>query len=228
MHHTTVSRAVAALAVLAGMSAPALAVAPGFVESFANAGNTGFWIGGASAGSIYANPGAGGVGGANDGFLSITNERLGNFGAYNPSSDYAGDWRAAGITGLSLWLRDINAINNFEIHISIGNGNVVGQNLWQYNIGFVPTADWQQFTVDLANINPANWTRIRGSGTLEDALRNADRLHFRNDRAPFTPSPGGGAAIIGDLGVDEIRLLPAPGAAAVMAFGAVAHGRRRR
>ena len=206
-------------------SGAAHAVTPGFTESFSGAGNIGGWQGGASAGTLYTNPGADGVGGAGDGYLSVRNDRLGNFGAYNPTTPFVGDWIASGVTGVRFALRDIGAIENFEIHISLGNGGVVGTNFWQYNVAYVPTSDWQTYTLDLTNLNPAQWTRIRGSGTLEQALRNVDRLHFRHDRTPFTPSPG--SPIIGDMGLDEVTLLPAPGAAATL-FAGLAWGSRRR
>lgn len=225
MNRTTVCCAVALCAGLL-TATPARAVTPGFVESFTGAGNTGGWQGGASAGTSYTNPGSDGVGGAGDGYLVVRNTALGNFGAYNPNIQYVGDWLAAGVTGIRFSLRDIGAFENFEIHISVGNGGVVGTNFWQYNLGFFPTSAWQTFTIDLTTLNPAQWTRIRGTGTLEQALRNVDRLHFRHDRSPYTPAPT--SPIIGDMGIDEITLLPAPGAAGVAVMGLAWSCRRRR
>lgn len=204
------------------MLAPAaLAVTPGFTESFLLAGNTGGFTGGSSAGTVYSNPGSGGVNGANDGYLNIANDRLGFLGGYNANAEYIGDWTAA--TGVSFYLADFGAFNNVEVHVGFGRAN---DNFWLYTQGFRPVSNtWTQYTVDLTNINTSQWTRIRGNGSLLDALTNADRILFRHDIPPLSASPN---AIIGDFAIDEIVILPAPGSVALLLAGVTVHARRRR
>ncbi len=209
------------VAAAALLSATALAVTPGFTESFLLAGNTGGFTGGSSAGTIYSNPGSGGVHGANDGYLNMANDRLGFLGGYNNNPEYIGDWTAA--TGISFYLNDFGAFNNVEVHVGLGRAN---DNFWLYNTGFRPVSNtWTQFTVDLTNLNTSQWTRIRGSGTLLDAITNADRILFRHDLPPLTQSPN---AIIGDFAIDEIVILPTPGPLALLLAAAAIPARRRR
>lgn len=217
-------RMVHALAVLsaAGLCAGAHAVQVGYVHNFSAANDFGGFLGGTSAGTLYENFGVNGVDGPNDGFLTITNVNLGHFGGYTQLPEFQGDWIGAGVTRLTFWMKDVGAFNNFEMHVALGYSN---QNIWQYNAPFVPTGEWQRFTVEIGNLNPADWTRIRGSGTLLDALSDVDRILFRHDRPPYTPTPN---PIIGDLGLDKIRIVPAPGGAALLSVCAVGMARRRR
>src|SRR5690606_17300034 len=80
----------------------------GFVDTFSAPG-TNLW----TSSSGLSNPGTGGVDGDGDGFLNITNAFSFNFGARSASVNYQGDWTAAGITELSLYLNDIGADEPF-------------------------------------------------------------------------------------------------------------------
>ena len=214
---------VAAAALAAFVCFPAFAIEPGFVLKFQNAGDTGSFFGGSSAGTLYTNPGTGGVDGVNDGFLRIENFNLGHFGGYTQLPQFQGDWLSAGVARLEISMKNISG-SNFHMHVCIGNSN---QNMWQLNTVFSPGAEWETFVVDFENIVPSEWTRIRGSGTLLQALSDADRLLLRHDIAPYTPTPN---PIIGVLGVDNIRIvaIPAPSAAALLAMGGLMGLRRRR
>jgi hypothetical protein len=198
----------AVLALFAAASDCGAAPQPGYRESFTAVGLSGW-----QSGLLLSNPGTGGVSGAGDGYLLISQPGLpGNFGAYGATPPYAGDWTAAGITKVTLWLNDVGNSDNMEIHFSIGNGASFPKNFWQYNVGFIPPhGRWASFTVDLAAT--ASFTRIQGSGTFAAALASVDRIHVRHDLAPYvldlSPDP-----IAGDVGLDEIFLF-ASGAADV-------------
>lgn len=193
---------------------------PGYVEDFVGLGNVGGFGGGSHN---YENPGTGGVGGAGDGYLLVTNDFAANFGAAEFDGNFNGDWIANGVTGISFWLNDVGAEDGFEIHFGVGVPLV---NFWQFNAGFVPLSDaWTEFTIDLTNLDESEWTQIIGIGSLEDALSNVERILFRHDTAPFGQDP---ATIAGDLGIDRIRLVPAPGAAALLGVCAVLGARRKR
>jgi len=169
--------------------------AVGFREEWSGgAGNLDGWGGG----SIYDNPGTGGVGGDGDGYLLIRTAVASRLGAFASNAEYIGDWQVAGITQIRLWLNDVNTDDPIELHVSVGNGT----DMWQYNVGFnPPNGKWAEFVVDLTN--PANFTRIVGLGTFTEALQNADRVLIRHDLAPFVQTPN---LVAGDVGVDHLLL----------------------
>jgi len=167
---------------------------PGFLETWPGT-STQTWVGG----STYSNPGTGGTGGAGDGYLKMSVTFPTHLGTANLTTNYAGDWIAAGITAIKVWLNDVNLDQLLEIHFSLGNVN----NFWQYNEGFLPPENaWGEFTVDLSS--ESGFTLIRGAGTFLDALRTVDRIHFRHDLAPYTGSPN---SIMGEVGIDHLQLL---------------------
>lgn len=184
-------------------------VTPGFIENFDNPPDPAGWTGGPSP----TNPGTGGKDGAGDGFLRVATPSLGHLGAHSGlSTSYAGDYLAAGVNQIKLWLSDIETDDPLEIHLSIGNGT----HLWTRNAGFLPPhGAWAEYTVDLDG--PTGWTRIIGlSGTYQEALQTVDRIHIRHDLAPFVQTP---ESITGQFGLDGIRLIntnvsvePRPGA----------------
>jgi FlgD Ig-like domain len=173
----------------------AAAAVLGFREEWPLAGNTDGWGGG----SVYANPGTGGVLGNGDGFLVISTAaptaKLGGFGS---NLELAGDYPAAGISEIRLWLNDVGNSDPLEMHVSIGNGT----NLWQYNVGFHPPHNqWAEFVVDLTN--SANFTHTVGLGTFAAAMGTVDRILIRHDLAPFAQTPD---PIQADVGVDHLLL----------------------
>jgi hypothetical protein len=188
--------------VLLGMAAASFAASPaaadpvlGFREDW-NGASTNGWIGGGASGMALSNPGTDGTLGSGDGYLRLELGTDGSFGSRSSGSAYAGNWIAAGIEQVRVSLNDLGAPDAFEIHFCIGNAS----NLWQYNAGFSPpNGAWQQFYVDLTN--EAAFTRIVGSGTFSQALQFADRILFRNDRAPYVQEPD---PAHGDLGLDRV------------------------
>lgn len=187
----------ACLFALASLPAPVRAVTLGFHDRF-NDGTTGTW----SSGAGTSNPGTGGLTGDGDGFLLISvGPFAGNLGAFSSSSDYAGNWTAAGVTQVRLWLKDVGTHDALEMHVCVGNG--LSGNFWQSNTGLIPpTTGWQQFTVDVTNAG--NFTFIGSvSGNFTTAMQNVDRLLVRHDHAPYGKVPD---TIIGDVGIDDVLL----------------------
>jgi hypothetical protein len=170
----------------------------GFHEEFAGVSTNG-WVSGAQV----SNPGTGGRFGAGDGYLlvSIPGPFPGNLGATAPTSDYVGDWTAAGVTQVRFWLNDVNAQDTLEVHFALGN-SFLG-NFWQCNTGFIPPPhDWAPFVVDLTV--PANFSFIgAGTATFASALTSVDRILIRHDKAPYEKTPD---TIIADFGIDGLLL----------------------
>jgi hypothetical protein len=178
---------------------------PGFVESWTDSGNTDGWTGGAT----YANPGHGGAGGPNDGFLEISLAAAGNLGTRTaiPVSPYVGDWVAAGITQVQFCLNDVGNPDPLEIHFSLGQNS----NRWQYNGGFIPPRNaWGIFTVDLTDSTIWTQTIVPFSGPKSFlwALEHVDVVNVRHDHSPFVQNPDD---LAGDFGLDELVLYSATG-----------------
>lgn len=187
--------------VLAGLLilAAAAGAAPtlGFVETFPGTSLSTWGLGGA----VNTNPGAGGTGGAGDGFLMFKtpNGTVHSLGAQSGGPEYLGDWTAAGVTQVRLWLNDVGTDDPLEMHFAIGKAFT---NVWQYNPGFLPPLhQWAEFVVDLSS--SANWTQIIGTGTFTQALQSVDRVLVRHDKTPYTMQPD---AIDGDVGLDHVLL----------------------
>src|SRR5260221_6315171 len=85
---------------LGGSERASAAPTLGFLEDWTGTSVDG-WGGGSTS---YTNPGSGGVGGAADGYLRVTQSADGNFGTRSVGSEYAGDWLAAGIERLRDYL----------------------------------------------------------------------------------------------------------------------------
>ena len=188
-----VALATLALAPARGRANPVL----GFIEEFPGV-STSSW----SGGTPFSNPGAGGYLGPGDGFLMLENSSPAALGTRSFGAEYTGNWTAAGVTQIRVWLNDVGADDPLDMHLAIGNGNL---NFWEYNIGFSPPLHrWGEYVVDLTTA--ANWTRIFGSGTFPAALLNVDRIHIRHDPPPPAMIPNQPDAIAADVGIDHLLL----------------------
>jgi flagellar hook capping protein FlgD len=168
----------------------------GFVEHWTGA-TLHDWGGGA----VTTNPGAGGFNGASDGYLrfSTPNGVQHKLGARSFGLEYQGNWQAAGITQVRLWLNDVGVDDPLEMHFSIGAEQ---SNFWQYNIAFLPpNGQWAEYVVDLSSA--ANWTHHIGIGTFDQALQGVTNIHVRHDHAPFERVPDD---IDADVGIDRVLL----------------------
>lgn len=215
--------AIGALALIGSVcfGSPARAQVFGFVDDFSTPDTNGW-----TSFNANTNPGTGGVGGAGDGYLNIAQfPNPFNFGSHNDGPNYVGNWTAAGITQVSFYLNDVNTDEVFSFHFLVtgGAGGGAGESTFLYNIGFdPPSGAWQQYSVPLTNEN--DWTLVSGQGTLADVLADIADAHFRHDLAPFENPPD---RTVGDIGIDNIALVPTPGAATLLAGFGLSMMRRR-
>ncbi|MFO0973380.1 MAG: hypothetical protein U1A27_08095 [Phycisphaerae bacterium] len=204
--------ALAAGALLSAASS-SFAALPGSIEDF----STG--LGGFFSQSIRW-VSSGGVGGAGDGYAEPFRDLFaGNLGATSADPLFTGSLIADGVTGYEFWLNDTGADDPLSIHMAIGVAQV---NVWMNINGISPPLhQWQQYTIDFSN--PSDWVQIQGSDSFADALALTDRLLIRHDLAPYSQVPD---SIIGDFGLDRVRVLPEP-ATALLALCGAALVRRR-
>ncbi len=174
---------------------------PGFRETWPGTSVQGWGGGAGSPGLVLSNPGTGGAGGDGDGFLVMSRlDPPSNFGARSSGPEYLGNWQAAGISQVRVWLDDVNTDEPFEVHFSIGGFN----NLWQYNQGFFPPLQqWSEFIVDLTDSTTFTHTIALDGKGFQFALQNVEVVHLRHDLAPYMQFPD---PIAGDLGVDNLLL----------------------
>jgi hypothetical protein len=121
-----------------------------------------------------------------------------NLGSMSMGTQYQGNWQAAGIKSVKVWLNDVNTDEPLEVHFSLGTFN----NFWQYNEAFEPPSNaWAEFTVDLTDAS--KFTQIIGTLSFDSALQGVDRIHVRHDLAPYVQTPH---IIQGDFGLDRVEL----------------------
>jgi len=208
---TTSMAFVAAFGLLIAASAGATPI-PGFIERWNVLDSTSNWFSQAT----NANPNVGGVEG--DGYLLVSRTLAGQLGSHSEDTPYAGDWLAANVDGIRLYLNDVGADQALEIHVAIGNSG----NFWLYMPGFSPPENaWAQFTVDLKDSSQfAHIITFDGKG-FAAALQNVDRVQVRHDLAPFAQSPN---ALAGEFGIDNFELTSSS-LVGVPPAGAIAAGR---
>jgi hypothetical protein len=202
------------------LSLPASAAVLGFVDDFAAPGTSG-WTSLIS----NSNPGTGGIGGDGDGFLLLSSSVEFHFGTHNDTPNYQGNWSAAGITQLSFYLNDVGTDEPFSFHF-LFTGGPTGQpeTTWLRDASLEPpNGSWQQYVVDLTD--GSGWTRVRGDATFAEVLAEVEDAQFRHDLPPYVASPD---SIMGDLGIDQITLLPEPGSMLLLAVSLLLLPSRRR
>ena len=180
------------VALLCGLAPrPASAVPPaGFTEHFPGTSLQG-WGGG----SLYDNPGSGGVGGAGDGYLLFSTPSPFHLGTVNLDPPYPGNWLTSGLEFMKVSLKDVGADNPLSIHFILANSFTIYQSV----VGFDPPQNqWTEYTLTLTN---ANFVRILGTQSFNETLASVDRIHFRHDLPPFIHQPD---QIQGDVGMDRL------------------------
>ncbi|MEZ6241813.1 MAG: GC-type dockerin domain-anchored protein [Phycisphaerales bacterium] len=191
------TRRAAATIVLASATVSTPAAQPGFIEDF-NGGLAG-WSGGATE-SILPNSG---LTGAGDPCMLVANTSFGQVATRNLSAPYTGDLIASGVTGMSLYVRDLGGTESMHIHVAVGYQN----NFWLSVDGVDATPDeWRYLAVDFTD--PSRWVRYRGAGDYEDALRHTTRIQIRHCPQTGDSVPADG---VWDFAVDHITILPAAG-----------------
>lgn len=204
---------------LAAAASQASAATPGFVEDF-QPGLHGW----GSNSSAVTHVLTGGADGPADAFARTENTdpqvQMLIRATSSGNTDVTGDYLGAGINQISFAINELGIDDGLVIRLGFGQRG----NFWVSNETFDPSADtWETFTIDLVE---SNFTSVFGGlGTFNAALSNVQRLQFRLDPGDPSIMPEVGQ---GDFGVDNVTLIPTPGAAGLLALGGVLAARRRR
>lgn len=202
-----------AITALAG--SPAAAISLGQVDDF-QGGTTSNWGGG----SFPTNIATGGPAGSGDRYLQISASSF-HLGANN-QAQWAGDYTAAGVTGLRLSLNNMGP-DPVALRISLfGPGNTTFTTTDE--IVVAPGSGWitAQFAIDDTSL-----TRTLGTATLEATLAAVTRLLLRHDDDPIS-EPGLANPVSATLGIDNITAVPEPASGLLLALGLIALATRRR
>ena len=207
-------RRVAAWASLAGAgltALPAGAVSLGLTDSFSGGVSAG-WTTGANSPNPPTGVASGGPAGTGDGFL-----RIDSSGASGPggrlvvfsSGPWAGNYTAAGITGITMDVKNLGAT---DLSLRLYFENALTSAFSLQAIALPAGSGWTpvRFDIQLPALSGA------AAATLASAV------DFRIYHHPSAGVPQVSPFIAASLGIDNVSAVPEPGAALLMALGLAA------
>lgn len=206
------------VAVLSLGSGAARALAPGQSDTFSGGSLDGWGSGAAHPSPPIVVPG-GGPGGATDSFLQLSATGLSGPGGKLvgiAGAQWTGDYTAAGVTGVSMWLRNEGAAD-------------LSLRLWLSSPGASAVTTASVLLPAGSGWRPASFSLLPGALTGAGATTLADVTELRLFHGASAAFPG--ANIAAQLGVDNVTAVPEPAAAVLMLAGLaglLAHRRPRR
>ena len=212
------------LVVLGLLIAPAsvFAVSLGQTDDFED-GTVQGWVEGAPSPNMPTNISDGGPLGAGDNYLE--NISTGGFGAgsrlvmFN-QSQWQNGYLAAGVTRIEADMANFGASAlSMRISIEQSFGNIFAST----NAVNLP-ADGLWYSVAF-NLTASDMSLVNGVLSLSDVLAGVDEMRILSAAGGPTNL---GDSIVANLGVDNIRAVPAPGAISLLALGFITFFRRPR
>ena len=212
--------AAAAVAVSMGAGSVLATPLPAQLNDF-ESGTTQGWTNGGGA-SDPSNVTTGGPGGANDNFLRVTARGGSGAGSrltsFNRASQWIGNYVSAGVTSVEM---DLKNLGTTPLVMRIGLQETAGTR-FSSTTPFNLPADglWHHAAFP---INATSLTRT-GSTPVATALTRINELRIMHSvSADFMGDP-----IVSSVGVDNIRAVPEPAAAGMLAIAGCAMIARRR
>ena len=176
------------------------------------------------AGTLPTNVATGGPSGANDNYLQLTSNGTGGSGgrlvAINVSQ-WAGDYTALGVTGISASLRNFGA-TDLSLRLLVSNpttGPPTASAISTNAIFLAANSGWVDVFFPLS---AGDLTALVGSTAA--ALSGATELRILHSASASFP----GAPIVAQLGVDNFTAVPEPGAGLLLGMGLTALAARRK
>jgi hypothetical protein len=182
------------------------------VNTFQGGGNAGWTNGGGAADPVVVS--TGGPGGAGDAFLRVTANGGGGAGSklvtINESTAWTGNFATAGVTAVSMDLKNFGT-SPLSMRVALEESGSGGTH-YVSNPPFTLPADgaWHTATFPLTS---AGLTSLNGGTPLATGLTRITEFRILdNPSLDFR-----GASIASSFGVDNIRAVPEPGAALLVA-----------
>ena len=201
-----------ALAILC-LAHTAEAINLGQLDTFQD-GTTNGWETGQFAPPV-TNISTGGPAGAGDRFIQLTADGSGAGGrlvGYNFTT-WTGNYIAAGVTSISIDLRNFSAVN-LSIRIAFQSEIAAGGPGYLTQAMFLPAGSgWQHFTISLA---PGNVTAVNSPTAYNTFFTNV--AWTRIIHAAGTGNLNGDP-VVGQLGIDNIQAVPEPATGALIGAG---------
>ena len=217
----------AALALLAGFAAArdASALTLGQVDDFEDGTTQGWHINGLGtanppAGTLPANVATGGPGGAGDSYLQLTSSGSSGAGGRLVGinvSQWAGDYTALAVTGISASVRNFGASDlSLRVYVADGGTNSAVSTT---AILLATGSGWLNVLFPIA---AGDLTSLAGNAAA--ALSGVAELRILHSATALSP----GAPILAQLGIDNFAVVPEPGTGLLLGLGLLAFAARRR
>lgn len=193
------------------VASQAFAVTLNSPETFEN-GGTGQWSGGVSFSNVMDAPSGGGT----RALEVSTSTRL---ALYNQTTDYAGDFLTAGVTGVRVWMRNPGNLP-LSMRLVLHSGNQVDRWTSSSALTLAAGSDWTLHTFSVAS---SDLLHVQGSQSYAESMGDVWRVMFRHD---VTGSANGTNIPGGVVRLDNIEVVPEPATISALAVGLL--GVRRR
>jgi hypothetical protein len=194
-----------------GMTLPRLFAGPIFITSTFSSGNDGWqpdnWqttgVNGLSPGNPYLKIAADGSG------------ALGKMITFNPTTDWTGDYVAAGVTGIRLDIANMSDSDDVYLRVALGNRASPQQPGGTWWISKTPVflslgSGWTSVVLPIAEADMVVVGNIMGESDNESFADTFSDIQNIRILSAAIPVGAIGDEFVGDVGVDNIALVPEP------------------
>jgi hypothetical protein len=170
-------------------------------------------------------------------YLNIAADGSGVFGkmiTFNPNPEWTGNYISAGVTGIRMEIANMSDSDDVFLRVALGNRaspQQSGGTWWiSKTAAFIPLQmDWTSVFLPVSESDMIVVGNIMGESDNEsfaDTLSNIQNIRILSAAVPLGAI---GDEFVGDVGIDNVALVPEPSTVALIGFGSsvLALGRKR-